>query len=187
MADRELVWRLGARLPGHDYKVFRTAFVDGSHPPTGKATRFSLIEATDWVNVLALTPDDRVVLIRQYRPGTDSVCLEIPGGMVDAGEEPLAAAARELAEETGYTAPVWRLLGTVSPNPALFDNRLHSYLALDAVPTSAPRLDGNEVIALETVPLSDVRTLLVEGKIEHALVVAAFAHLAFELGGLRRP
>jgi ADP-ribose diphosphatase len=187
MGDRDLVWRLGARLPGHDYKVFRTAFVDGSHPPTGKATRFSLIEATDWVNIVALTPDDRVVLIRQYRPGVDGVCLEIPGGMVDPGEKPLAAAARELVEETGYSAPVWRLLGTVSPNPALFDNRLHSYLALDAVPTSAPRFDGNEVIALETVPLSDVRTLLREGKIEHALVVAAFAHLAFELGGLRRP
>lgn len=186
MAD-DLVWRLGARLPGHDYKVFRTAFVDASHPPTGKATRFSLIEATDWVNVIALTPDDRVVLIRQYRPGIDTVCLEIPGGMVDAGEEPLAAAVRELAEETGYSARAWRKLGNIAPNPALQNNRLHSFLALDAACTAAPRLDGNEVIALETVALSEMRTLLREGKIEHALVIAAFAHLAFELGDLRRP
>jgi ADP-ribose pyrophosphatase len=186
MAD-DLAWRLGARLPGHDYKVFRTAFVDGHHPPTGKAMRFSLIEAVDWVNILALTRDDRVVLIRQYRAGIDRVCLEIPGGMIDAGEEPLGAAARELAEETGYTSRTWRQLGCVAPNPAIQNNRLHTFLALDADPTGAPRPEGNEVLALELVPLSEVRTLLRDGTIDHALVIAAFAHLAFELHELRRP
>jgi 8-oxo-dGTP pyrophosphatase MutT (NUDIX family) len=182
-----LAWRLGARHPGGDYKIFKTAFVEAAHPHTGTLKRFSLIECVDWVNIIALTPDDRVVLIRQYRPGTDTICLEIPGGMVDAGEDPLTAAARELEEETGYTAKTWRAIGKVAPNPAIQNNYLHSYLALDAEQTTTQRLDTSEVIDLETAPLAEVHAMLRDGRIDHALVIDAFAHLAFLGGGLRRP
>ncbi|MBS1119059.1 MAG: hydrolase [Deltaproteobacteria bacterium] len=183
----DLAWRLGARYPGSDYKIFKTAFVDGIHPLTGASMQFSLIECVDWVNIIALTPDDRVVLIRQFRPGTNSVCVEIPGGMIDPGEQPLVAAARELEEETGYTSNDWRMLGKVAPNPAIQSNHLHTYLALGARPTHPQRLDGSEVIALETVPLPEVQDMLRDGRIDHALVITAFAHLALHLGPLRRP
>jgi 8-oxo-dGTP pyrophosphatase MutT (NUDIX family) len=186
-SDDDLRWRRGARHPGGEYVIFKTHFVDATHPPTGKSKRFSLIECVDWVNVIALTPDDRVVLVRQYRAGTDAICLEIPGGMVDEGETPLEAAVRELEEETGYTAREWRLLGSVSPNPAIQSNRLHSFLALGAEATASQRLDTSEVIAIDVVPLADVHAMLRDGGIDHALVVDAFAHLAFSQGPLRAP
>jgi len=186
MSD-DLRWKLGARVPGHDYKIFTTAFLEAFHPRTGAAKRFSLLLCVDWVNVIALTPDDRVVLVRQYRAGTDEVSIEIPGGMVDDGESAEQAARRELEEETGFTAPRWLQLGTAKPNPAIQSNVLWSYLALDAMQTSGQRLDTSEVIAVDLTPLADVHAMLRDGRIDHALVIDAFAHLAFQLGALRRP
>jgi ADP-ribose pyrophosphatase len=183
----DLTWRLGARLPGHDYHIFHTALVEATHATTGAPFRFSLIDCADWVNIIALTPDDRVVLLRQYRPGADRICLEIPGGMIDPGEDPLAAAQRELVEETGYTAPRWHRLAATRPNPAIQTNTLHSFLAVDAAPTAAQHLDRNEHVAVETRPLADIGRAIRAGAIDHALVVVPFAHLAFELGALRRP
>jgi 8-oxo-dGTP pyrophosphatase MutT (NUDIX family) len=175
----DLVWRLGARVPAADYRIFQTAFVDGVHPRTGATKRFSLVEAVDWINVIAVTPGGQVVLIRQFRIGANEVCLEIPGGMVDPGETPAQAAVRELAEETGYTSTHWELLGKLSPNPAFQTNWLYTYLARDAVQTSPPRPDGNEVIEVSTATLTECHAAIRDGRIDHALVVAAFAHLAF--------
>ena len=135
-------WKLGARVPDRDYGVFRTELVDGEHPRVGHK-RFSVLACSDWVNVIALTAAREVVLIRQFRVGTREVCLEIPGGMVDGDEEPAAAAARELREETGYAAPRWTRLATLAPNPAIQDNHLHVFLAEDAALAGAPRPDGS--------------------------------------------
>jgi 8-oxo-dGTP pyrophosphatase MutT (NUDIX family) len=106
--------------------------------------------------------------------------------MVDPGETAEEAAARELAEETGYTAKRWRKLGVAAPNPAIQNNTLHSYLAEDAEPTVSQRLDGGEVVSLEIAPLPEVHAMLRDGRIDHALVIAAFGHLAFELPELQR-
>jgi 8-oxo-dGTP pyrophosphatase MutT (NUDIX family) len=184
----DLRWRRLAELPGHDYRIFRTHQLDAAHPATGTVHRFSLLTCGDWVNVVALTPDDRVVLLRQWRPGTDTVGYEVPGGLVDPGEAPEVAAARELEEETGYVATRWRLLGKVAPNPALQGNWLHTYLALDAIPTGLRHPDDGEVLEVLTATLPDVAEMLRDGRIEHALVAVAFGHLALAAaGGLQRP
>jgi ADP-ribose pyrophosphatase len=178
MSDDDLRWTLGARTEGAEYRIFRTHFRDAPHPRTGAMKRFSLIEATDWVNIIAITNDERVVLIRQYRPGVDRVCLEIPGGMVDPGEDAQTAAARELAEETGYTAGRWDKLGAIAPNPAIQNNLLHTYLATGAAQTQEPHFDGSELIEIDTASLDECYAMVRDGRIEHALVVAAFGHLA---------
>ena len=175
MSD-DLAWRLAARIPGRDYKVFKTAFADGTNPQTGAITRFSLIEAGDWVNVIALTTDEQVVMLRQYRPGIDRVCLEIPGGMIDPGEDPLAAGLRELAEETGYAGGHAQLIGKVAPNPAIQNNALHTVLVTGVTLTRPPHPDPGEVLAVHTAPLAEVLGQIRDGEIEHALVVVAFAH-----------
>jgi ADP-ribose pyrophosphatase len=147
-------------------------------PLTGREDVFDVLEAPDWVNVVALTPEGHVVLIRQFRAGTGTITTEIPGGTVDPGETPLAAARRELAEETGYRSDRWSLIGRVDPNPAFQTNATYTFLAEDARPTTAQHFDDSEAIEVEVRPLDEVPGLVSDGTITHALVVCAFFHLA---------
>jgi 8-oxo-dGTP pyrophosphatase MutT (NUDIX family) len=142
-----------------------------------------IMEAPDWVNVIPLLDDGRVVLVRQWRYGVQAPTLEIPGGMVDSGEDAATAAARELREETGLEAQTIRPLGFTHPNPAFIANRLTTWLATGLRGLESEResygVDGEE-IRREMVPLAEIPGLIARGEISHALVVAAFYLLGAE-------
>jgi ADP-ribose pyrophosphatase len=173
-------WRRLRKGEELDLTILRIREDTFSDPRDASAHRRVTITAPDWVNVVALTDAGEAVLVRQFRFGVEANSLEIPGGMVDSGEEPAAAAARELLEETGFRARELVFLGAVQPNPALQANRCHSYLALGAERTGPAALEAGEDIEVVLVPASSLQGMVREGAITHALVVTAvyFAELA---------
>jgi 8-oxo-dGTP pyrophosphatase MutT (NUDIX family) len=171
-------WRRIGSERVHDCRVFELERVRLAPPDGGSAGDFYVLRAPSWVNIVPLTDDRRVVLVRQFRFGTEETTLEIPGGMCDGDELPLAAAARELREETGFDAREIVPLGFVHPNPAIQTNRCHSFLARGARKVSEASLDPFERIEVETVPLDEIPDLIRRGAISHALVVTAFHFLS---------
>ena len=160
-----------------DYRIFNVEAHVNVSPKSGRSHTFYVINSDDWVNVVPLTADNKVVLIHQYRHGIDAVTIEIPGGMVDEDENPQTAAQRELREETGFDAEAYIHIGTVAPNPAILNNRTFTYLARNAVQVDRQALDGTEDIAVELVDLAAIPDMIRSGRIVHSLVVAAFYHL----------
>lgn len=154
-------------------RVLELRSVRYRHPVRGTERDFVVVQAPDWVNVLALTPDRRLVLVRQFRFGVDAFSLEIPGGMMEPGEDPVAAGLRELREETGFTGQRARLLGSVQPNPAIQSNRCHFVFVEEAVRTAELEWDADEEIEVTTLPADEALALARRGAITHGLVLDA--------------
>ena len=159
-----------------DYQFFRVRRDTSVHPRRGSSHEFYVIEFPDWVNILPITAEGELLMVRQYRHGARESTIEIPGGTVDEGESPKEAALRELHEETGWIAADAVELGWVYPNPAILENRCYSFLAEGLDRADTPRGDdGSEAIdALVRIPLTEVPRLFAEGQITHALTVSAF-------------
>ncbi len=144
---------------------------------------FHVMESTDWVNVIPITSTEEVVLVRQFRHGIRDCTLEIPGGMVDpADPSPLAAARREMIEESGYDSERVEALGSIHPNPAIQNNSCHSFVAYDVERRYETRFDSTEETEVVLVPLAHIPDLIRAGDITHALVVVAFHWLALRCG-----
>jgi len=171
-------WKTLGATSVYDCRLFSVTEHRRRSPRTGELHDFYVLESCDWVNVVPLTADRRVVMIHQYRHGIDGFTLEIPGGMVDEEDpSPLAAARREMREETGYDSDDVVSLGVIHPNPAIQSNRCHTFLARGAERRGAVSFDSTEETEVVLVPLDEIPRLIREGAISHALVVVAFHHL----------
>jgi ADP-ribose diphosphatase len=168
------LWRCIRSQPNQSFRVFSVRTDTALSPRTGKEHDFYIIESSDWVNIIPITEDQQVVMVRQYRHGSRGVTLEIPGGLLDPGDSPEKAASRELLEETGYQSEDWGKIANVNPNPAIFSNRCHTFLARNVKKTGDPKPDQTEDLEVVLVPLSKIPGLIREGTIDHAIVIAAF-------------
>ncbi len=167
-------WEKVSETKASSTRIFDLVGAVYRHPRRKIEKEFSLIRSRDWVNVIALTPDGQIVLVNQFRFGTDAFSLEIPGGIVDPHESALHAGLRELREETGFVGTTTQLLGVVHPNPAFQTNRCHFILVENAVQTADLAWDEDEEIEVRTAPVEDVLALARSGQITHSLVLAAF-------------
>jgi 8-oxo-dGTP pyrophosphatase MutT (NUDIX family) len=139
---------------------------------SGKVHDYYVVRLADAVHVVALTPEEELILVRQFRAGSGRDSLEIPGGLVDPGEDPSAAGARELLEETGYAGEPADLLGTLWSNPSLLASRISTVVIRNARPIAEPDPDHHEELVVRRVPRTEIPRLIREGQIDHALVVA---------------
>lgn len=165
---------------GPNLKLFRARFDYMRNPRNGETERMIVLESADSVNVVALTAEQEMLFVRQYRFGIGQETLELPGGIVDPGEDHLLGAVRELREETGFTGSNWTYLGKVASNPVFMDSYIHHWLLEDAQQTHELHLDAGEAVALERIPVARVRDMLWEGAFLHPHTVSAlvrfFAH-----------
>jgi len=181
-----LPWTLISSNRDKSYRIFDLRTDRACSPRTGQAHDFFVIESSPWVNIIPLTPDNDVVMVRQYRHGTREVTLELPGGLVERADSPASAALRELQEETGYGAAAVISLGAVHPNPAIQNNRCYSFLAENVYSTGIQKQDDQEDIAIVLEPLAEIPRLIRTGVITHALVIAAFYRYYMEYRGEAR-
>jgi len=146
-------WKKLGSTPGPDLRIFQSRFDRLENPRNAQCLDALVLEANDWVNIVALTTAGNVVLVEQFRFGAGKVSLEVPAGVVETGEDPLDAAKRELLEETGYVSEEWASMGSVDANPAFMNNTCHLWLATSAVKTGNQRLDiGEDIVAIELSP-----------------------------------
>lgn len=159
-------------------EIFKNPFLrfrsDRCELPDGRIMPdYYVLEFTNWVNVIPVTEDGKIVLIKQYRHATGEVCLEIPGGSIDPGEESKGAGLRELEEETGYVPDDIRLIGKHAPNPALQTNYMYTYIALGCRKMKEPHLDPFEDIEVVTKTVPETLQLVFNGKITHSIILAS--------------
>jgi len=173
-------WQKISSKPVGAFHVFSLRADRKVSPRTGQEHDFYIIDSTDWVNVIAITPEQQLVMVEQYRHGSNTVELEIPGGMIDAKDaSPEAAGLRELREETGYEGGQARIIGRIFANPAILSNSCFTVLVENRRCVHPVEFDHGEDLATRLVPVADVPRLVAAGKIQHSLVVVALYY--FEL------
>jgi len=170
-----------------DFRIFTIRSDKKVSPRTQREHDFFVLDSVNWVNVIALTPERQCVLVEQFRHGSDTIELEIPGGMMDAHDlSPEAAGQRELREETGYEGEKARVIGRVFPNPAIQSNTCFTVLVENCRCTHPLELDHAEDLVTRLVPVAELPQLVADGKIRHSLVAVALYHFELLERGLKK-
>jgi ADP-ribose pyrophosphatase len=170
-----------------DFRIFKLRSDFKISPRTGKEHDFFVLDSVNWVNVIAVTPDRQLVMVEQYRHGSNTVELEIPGGMMDAGEtDPVATAVRELREETGYAGENARLLGKIHSNPAILSNVTYTVLIENCRLQHGVEFDSGEDLITRLVSVAEIPKLVADEKIGHSLVVVALYHFDLWQRGIKK-
>jgi ADP-ribose pyrophosphatase len=178
-------WKLIESKVLGDFRIFTLRADQKVSPRTGKVHDFFVIESVNWVNIVATTPDQHLVLVEQYRHGSNTVELEVPGGMMDAQDgSPEATALRELREETGYEGDRAQVIGRTYPNPAIMSNICHVVWVENCQLKHPVEWDHSEDLVTRLVPIAQIPDLVAGGSIRHSLVIVAL--YLFELWQ-RRP
>lgn len=165
-------WTLIVKKPIFNCPIFQVLEKKYVHPLDHRSGNFYVMDLADWVQVIALTPNNKLILVQQFRFGTEMLSLETPGGLIDKGEDPLAAGLRELHEETGYISENARLLTLIYPNPAIQNNRLHIIVAENCQKIDGQQLDPNEEITCSMASLAECLNKIRSGEINHAIAIA---------------
>jgi len=170
-------WKQTGTKPLGDFRIFTVRSDRKVSPRTQAEHDFFVIDCANWVNVVAVTPEQELVMVEQYRHGSNTVELEIPGGMIDQQDaSPVAAGARELREETGFAGENARLLGQILPNPAIMSNTCYTVLVENCRCLHPVEFDHGEDLVTQLVPVAEIPRLVAAGKIGHSLVVVALYH-----------
>ncbi|UCH21293.1 MAG: NUDIX hydrolase [Deltaproteobacteria bacterium] len=182
-------WEILKRELVSDFQILQVQKKKVRSPRTGAINDVLALQFPPWVLVVALTPDEEVVMIRQYRHGTEQVCLELPGGLVDPEDtSPVVSAQRELLEETGYQASKFHLTGECFPQPAILTNKCYFFAAEKAEQVQKPILDAGEDIDIIKVSVKSIPALIEKKEIDHGMVLLAFFYfwlMQGQIGGTR--
>jgi len=180
-------WKKISSTPAGDFRIFTIRSDKKVSPRTGKEHDFYVIDSVNWVNIVAVTPDQRLVMVEQYRHGSDTIELEIPGGMMDAEDaSPVVTATRELREETGYEGARARVIGQTFANPAIMSNTFYTVMVENCHCVHPTELDHGEDLLTRLVPISELPHLVASGKIGHPLVVAGLYFFDLLQRGLKK-
>jgi ADP-ribose pyrophosphatase len=184
MEPRDLRWKKLSSKYVYDDRWFK-ARADSCEFPDGRIIEpYYVVELPDWCNTIVVTEDERIILVRQYRYPVDQTTFELPGGVIEKGEDPMAAAIREMEEETGYTSNDVEFLLKLAPNPAINNNTAYFYLAKNAVPTGAINFDALEDIDTLSFSKEEIWQLLSENKMQHGVQIGPLYAALVKLGWL---
>lgn len=167
-------WETISIIKKEFYKIFEIGLIEKRHENSKVTSHFTKIFSSNWVNIIPITNKGKIILIEQFRHGTDEFTIEIPGGLIEKGEEPIIAAQRECEEETGYSSQLKPIfLGQVEPNPAFMDNKCYTFLWEGCTLTKSQNFDEHEEIKIMEVEIDEVFEMVKNGKINHSIVLNA--------------